>query len=518
MSTQTTAVERSNRVVFASYDTNQTSAYLVAVSKAVSESISLAKRRDDTTEKLPIITVSAADGSWRVVFDALADLSDDERSAAGDAVAKAYDDPWNREAVCLLVQPGDSLDNKPLAHLASHANELHKALTAYSDEVRAGACPVATLAAHLQRTGEKGAELAADVVALYTDNPALVLFDNQAPGLAAFPYYFALAIWHDVITPAIEREAKNARNPAAVTLGTYGTLEAVMFTKNVRIVANDRQPELFVNDQLAATAHLKDMALVDVLTKATPALRSYAAARLLVWAVNTVKTRHFLGEQYPNILTIEGGLSALAELVGIGGSNNNITALRQILTAGQAWNVSWEDGREVHGLWNYHVTTASRAASASVTITVAAALTPHGAARGILTPIVSIDDLGGITAPRYMGPLAAFKQGIVKAIVDQRLDLPKHGGALITARDFDALALRCGVPKTVTPKALQAWQTDRDEGPAFLEVTRGRFHIANNEEYGAVRAFIDDTASIARSGSIRGKKSAQKRAAKPTKK
>lgn len=395
------------------------------------------------------------------------------------------------------------------------AYETRKATAAYIADVRAGGCPLVTLAEHLQQTGTTtGSETAAALRdnSDLSANTWLVWFNDSVPGLAPYVHYFVRALWVDVVRPQMERAEKNARNVGAVTLGTYGTLEALLFNKNTRVVTNNRQAELFTDEHLTATAHLSDVALVDVLTKATPALRSYAAAQFLVWIIDEVKRRHFLGYQYPNIVTIEGGLGAVADAAELGASKSRESLLRQILTAGKDWNVAWPNGSEVHGLWTFNTTPPAPGKSATVTITVAAALTPHGGGGGILTPIVSVNDLHGITSKNYLGPLAAFKQGVVKAIVDRRLELPKHGGALITDRELAAIAKRCGVPDVVVPRAMQAWQIDRDEGAQFLEVSKGRIHIANNDEYGAVRAFIDETAAIATTRSARGKRGAAKRA------
>lgn len=447
-----------------------------------------------------------------VTFDPLADLADDERLKIGAAIAEAFTTRPKFTAEIIAQQVyADGVATLPELHSAT----LTAALTAYRDEVSAGACPTAALAAQLRSLGEQGTAYAdileADEGAI--GDPLLVWFNPRRPGLAGFLMFLTRAIWHDVIRPAMERAEKNARNVGAVTLGTYGTLEALMFTKNTRVVTNDRQAELFVDEKVTATAHLSDIALVDVLTKATPALRSLAAVQFLVWIIDEVKRRHFLGFQYPNIVTIEGGLGAVADAAAFGASKSRESLLRQILTAGKDWNVAWPNGSEVHGLWTFNTTPPAPGRPSTVTITVAAPLTPHGGGGGILTPIVTVNDLEGITNRKYFGPLAAFKQGVVKAIVDRRLELPKHGGALITDRDLATLAARCGISSSkVVSSAMQAWQIDRDEGAQFLEVHKGRYHIANNDEYGAVRAFIDESASIATTASKRGKRGAAKRA------
>lgn len=503
---------------------SQDTALIAAVESVVFASLqAMAKRmyalaggyEAEDTPPLPIVVVKG-DG-WDLRLDVLDCFTREKREEIAALIAAAIraavvELPWFSMACCVNLDHarGFMSKNSPVGAITEYNSRLQKEVLEYLDAAEQASNSVSVLADRLASLGGHGAAMFATDEDKAVDALSL-WFDPGAPGLCHYPTMLGEALWFDVIAPKLEREARNSRNPAALTLGNFDTVNRLMWHKNHAVTADNRQPELFVDDQLIATARVPDFALIDVLTAGTVEFRSYAGARMFVWVVEEVKRRHFMGVQYPNVLTIEGGLGALAESIGIGGSKSREALLRRILIAGQSWRVEWPDGREQGGLWTFSISPASRAARACVTITVSAPLTPYYDQRSILTPIVPIDDLDGITSKNYLGPLAAFKQSIMRELVEQRLEIAAHGGALIAERRLLSLAALVGLPPAAAIRAFNAWQVDRDEGERFLEVHRGRVHIAAGGEYQRIRDFVDATASIAKKASSRGKRSAAKK-------
>jgi hypothetical protein len=126
--------------------------------------------------------------------------------------------------------------------------------------------------------------------------------------------------------------------------------------------------------------------------------------------------------------------------------------------------------------------------------------------RSVLTPITKIPPLIGRSNEH--GKQAAFQWAIVGEIVNQRGRVYEDGGALINEKALEKLGDQCGLPQNLIQKAWDRWLSDGDDGLKVFDTVdkkRNLFHIADNEDYGDARKFINETAARAFEGQTRAK-------------
>ena len=383
----------------------------------------------------------------------------------------------------------------------------------------------AKAADYIETIGEYGAEIADKIRESGRkkwkdrgDNPGEpweIWYDSKKEPTNSIMVLLAMAVWRDQLAEDWRSYKDNA---AAITLPVYETVESMAWRPKRRVERNPDQLSLLSkeNEILAHTflPALPDERLLAIIEAGTKELRSIAAIRLFIYLVQRVHHQTFMGNIDPRVVSIEGGIQGLADAIGET-SKKSPTKLKKILEAGHYWRMEWKGGA-AGGLWTYVYDDSSGShKNARLEITLGTPLAPkytHGLKPGnrILTPIVDIAPLIGRNKDH--APQAIFQQAVVKAIVERRKELPRHGGALLQIAELCRIADSLGLPRPTMEKALERWKHDGDDGLAFLEeVERNRYHLADNEQYGKARQFINETAKRSEKGSKRGKASARKR-------
>ncbi len=269
-----------------------------------------------------------------------------------------------------------------------------------------------------------------------------------------------------------------------------------------RAMAEILSPE---GQQLAKTPVL-NAGLIDRANRGAVALRSYLGQRVLRRVPMEVWRRHVAGQRNPRVLSWRG-VDAFLEWMEVS-SKFHAEAL-DILRAGQDFRRTWADNgrpmREIGGLWSYDLNQDGRTAPgrhAHLELNVNRPLAPFFAKeeleRGderVLVPVVAMPPTVG--SPNLWAAAAAFQFVLVKTLVEHRLDVVSHGGALLPAQALARLASDVGMKPDRLPRVLERWLRDGNDGDAVLEsVERDRYHLANNPTYGQARRYIEDTGRL----------------------
>ena len=309
----------------------------------------------------------------------------------------------------------------------------------------------------------------------------------------------------------------------AVTPGVYDNMERVSLRpdRDVETDRERRQLRMFeAGDLVASTSTLpldSYERLESIISEGTDALRSMTAIRFMTQLIRRCHSRYVAGEQNPTIFQWEGWTD-LAEWIGAT-SNKARERLPKILEAGARWEVQWEDGAAI-GLWAPSVTRGEPGAKGghvpdNIEVRIGKPLAPlwtfEGKSRSVLMPVVKLPDLD-TNAKRWMPGQAAFALAVVRELVERRDEIHQHGGAQLTPTTVERIASRVGCPKTTAKRLIQRWTDPQRDEPLFLDaVEAGRYHLADNEQYGKARQFLDETAKRSHRGSKMGKASARKR-------
>ena len=315
--------------------------------------------------------------------------------------------------------------------------------------------------------------------------------------------FLARVLWHGEVLAAVE-EAR-PRQPATLSLLVLEDI-AHVYRRDATVqvhpegkgkgIAEIVGPD---GEVLAHTPLLKLTVLEDA-RRGVRALRSYLGIQVLRTVPGEVWRRHVAGEQYPNKLTFHGTAGFL-DYLGVS-SAHHASALA-ILGAGQHFERTWGDndrpGRKIGGLWTYDLDDSPGPGKpARLDLTVGSALSPFFVRKELtrsddraLVPIVPMPPKVG--AARLWAAQAALQEAIVIALVERRLEVAEHGGALLTRDDLEGLARDSGLDVEHLERVLGAWLEGDERGPALERVEPDRYHLGKRGEYGRARAYIDAT-------------------------
>lgn len=206
-----------------------------------------------------------------------------------------------------------------------------------------------------------------------------------------------------------------------------------------------------------------------------------------------------------------GSLTELADECELT-SRHQRKQLIDILRAGQHWRISWGTG-EAGGLWTYHFNeTRGGARDGYVSVQLSDVLR-YGHVFELdkksrrMTPIVEIAPLVGNT--RFYGNLAAFQQVIVREMSERRDEIAKYGGVELKDIELLRIARPLGVPKKTVFEARDEWL--KCDPPFLVEVSKNRYHVADNHRYGEARAFLDEGATRYKKAARGGRKSRKRK-------
>ena len=359
----------------------------------------------------------------------------------------------------------------------------------------------------------------AELLTLWTDP------DEPIPSWELQPV--ALVCKHLWETGLQEKWKRSRDSFPAVTQGVYDNIERVSLRPD-RVAESDqerRQMRLFEAGELVASTSTLPLdsyeRLEAVISEGTDELRTMTAIRFMTQLIRECHNRWVSGEQSPTIF-VWNGWTELADWTGAT-SKRELDRLPRILEAGARWEVQWENSAAI-GLWT--ATTARGEPGPKgghvpdiIQVRVGEPLAPlwtfKGKHRSVLMPVVELPELDTETK-RWMPAQAAFALAVVRELVERRDEIHQHGGAELTPATVERVAARVGCPKSTAHRLMERW-TDGSEA-AFLDaVEPGRYHLANNDQYGKARRFLDDTARRSHRARRMGKASAKKRKGKPKK-
>jgi hypothetical protein len=328
-----------------------------------------------------------------------------------------------------------------------------------------------------------------------------------------FSRLLARVVWHGDVRGAVATaRAKVPRQPATLPLLFVNDYSAVYLSRRNAVRVHDQgrgramaeivSPE---GEQLAHTPVL-NAGLVDRAQRGALALRSYLGQRVLRRVPMEVWERHVAGCRNPRVLSWRG-TDGFVEWMGV--SSKFHTEALDILRAGQDFRRTWADNgrplREIGGLWSYDLSEDGRTAPgrhAHLELNVNRPLAPFFAkeelARGderALVPVVAMPPTVG--SPNLWAAAAAFQFLFVKTLVEHRLDVIAHGGALLPPTVLARLASDAGMKPSHLPRLLDRWLRDGDDGDAVLErVDKDRYHLADNSTYRQARRYIEETGRL----------------------
>jgi hypothetical protein len=229
-------------------------------------------------------------------------------------------------------------------------------------------------------------------------------------------------------------------------------------------------------------------------------LRTGAGRRMIRYFIERVFEQWRRGEPDFRAINIHGGFTALSKICG-GKSAKGVKAIKEAVDEGAQWEIKIA-GREGRVLWGWREYKHGR--TKRLEIIVATELTPlavheaHGADR-ILIPVIPEPELVGRNNEH--GAQLALVDVMTGEMVQRQLDILKYGGVRITEAEWEDMANLVGLPIPTMKQARDAWT-----GGVLERVSDDIWHLADNETYGAYRAYLNDGAKIRNNRSLAGKK------------
>lgn len=410
-------------------------------------------------------------------------------------------------------------------------------------------------AALLKRIGPKGKALATkmrrtprpdteDAQALWSTDPWEARKREEAQGWAPWlppeeggtpPRHARLvqALWEDIVRPQLERAA---RKPLSLIRPVFASQ---VFTPNIR--PNIREtpdgqrflPGLVEGGLDCRIIPQTDARLLNRIMAGLDKLGTLTGHRVIRWEIETGHRQFLDGLTRPGVdfrkIEVEGGYSAIAELIGAT-SGNDVKAIREIIAAQDAtiFDFPWahmgagHDGR----LLIREEIGAARGRKSRVNLILGTMLVP-GYASGIKTPYVSAASrkLVPVTGlppligrPNEYGPQVSLSMLLVLYLRDHAAELHEQGMVRLRPVDLQGMARQVGL--TDDPSFLadlwRSWQGEAKGSdpstPAFVKVDGEYFTLSDH--HAAARQAIVDAGAQEAAGRIRGLGSQEFRAKK----
>lgn len=341
------------------------------------------------------------------------------------------------------------------------------------------------------------------------------------------------ALWEDIVRPRLERAA---RKPLSLIRPVFASQ---VFTPNIR--PNIREtpdgqrflPGLVEGGLDCRIIPQTDARLLNRIMAGLDKLGTLTGHRVIRWEIETGHRQFLDGLTRPGVdfrkIEVEGGYSAIAELIGAT-SGNDVKAIREIIAAQDAtiFDFPWahmgagHDGR----LLIREEIGAARGRKSRVNLILGTMLVP-GYASGINTPYVSAASrkLVPVTGlppligrPNEYGPQVSLSMLLVLYLRDHAAELHEQGMVRLRPVDLQGMARQVGL--TDDPSFLadlwRSWQGEAKGSdpstPAFVKVDGEYFTLSDH--HAAARQAIVDAGAQEAAGRIRGLGSQEFRAKK----
>ena len=249
-------------------------------------------------------------------------------------------------------------------------------------------------------------------------------------------------------------------------------------------------------------------------------LRTVSAHRLIRWIAQECATRYRDGKSFGESrqLRWRGGIERLAEMIDEPNPSSGKVQhkLKHILEAGRCLRIEWPNGARIGGLWMERLGVASGWKGAWGELDVAPFFVPGFAHRYRLSshqivPIVPLPPGIQKANSKHQGALAACQLELVTLMTERKAQLAQYGGALITEEERARMACLYGLKPQIFEGYFEQWQRDTEYGARMLEESEpDRYHLADNELFGAAHTFLLEGGRRSRAGRLRGKNGKKK--------
>lgn len=352
----------------------------------------------------------------------------------------------------------------------------------------------------------------------------------------AFPALVILgqALWRDIVRPRLERAA---RNPLALVRPVFTSpVITTHIRPNIRETPDGQQvlPGLVEGGLDCRIIPQTDARLLNRIMAGLDKLGTLTGHRILRWEIETGHRQFLDGLTRPGVdfrkIEVEGGYSAIAELIGAT-SGNDIKAIREIIAAQDAtiFDFPWAHMGAGHSgrLLTLEEIGAARGRKSRVNLILGTMLVP-GYASTIKTPSVSAASrkLVPVTGlppligrPNEYGPQVSLSMLLVLYLRDRAAELHEQGMVRLRPTDLQGMARQVGLTDDLgfLASLWRRWQGEDVKGsdpstPAFVKVDGEHFTLSDH--HAAARQAILDAGAQEAAGRIRGRASQEIRAKK----
>lgn len=343
----------------------------------------------------------------------------------------------------------------------------------------------------------------------------LLPLDEEVPETPRWIHMLGRVLWLDVLRP---RLAEDRRKPAALPGSLFEHLARVQrpgghlaeTPSGVALVDRDGGYVADLRGEIrVATVHLE--AISAMVRDGARMLGTLNAHRTVRWMVSTAHQRAMDGEPDARVLIVEGGWSALAEVVGAR-SKKAADDIKAIVAAMASLDFPLPDG-STGDLLTRRDRPAVGQRSARVEITLGTALLPHyvhGLPRGnrALVPMPVLPPLIG--RERDYGAQAVLQLQIMAEFRRRAKELATEGSVYLPWDRWVKMAEEAALPAGVLSAVIERWTRDGDDGPAFLtRVGPDRYTLS--DAHAAIRAFLVDAGKLEMEGAEAGRKSVRRK-------
>lgn len=383
----------------------------------------------------------------------------------------------------------------------------------------------ARLAAYVERLGEK--EIAEKARARGRQDAAdgklwsFWMPTEDRPPLFALSAA-AFALWRSKVLPQLVRERTK---PPALAMAIHEPVVSLL-SRTHRPSERDGQKQiLLADDQVVKVSTVEAGALAAIFVdRGIRLFGSVTAHRLFRWEIFTAHDQALAGHPDPRVLVVDGGYSALAELLKMTASKS-IEEVRDIIEAQHACEIPLPPRGDYSRLLIRRVLSAVGGRRGKLELVLGTALLPNyvkelqqafgpSRLRARATRLVPVLDLPPFVGRNNEhGQQATLSMLVVAHLRDHARDLIEEGGVRLDAETMATLALRAAVPHGTMPQLLDRWGQDGPDGPAFLKRTEGeRFTLGDT--HAAARTFLEEGAKRELAGITAGQKSVAKKVGK----
>jgi hypothetical protein len=230
---------------------------------------------------------------------------------------------------------------------------------------------------------------------------------------------------------------------------------------------------------------------------------------LLDWMIPEAHHRAANNEPDARTLVIEGGWSALANIIGVT-SKKSIDDLHAIVAAMAHTTIALPD-QSIGNLLAYRDVPARGRRASTVEIVLGTALMPNyvhelqGEDR-ILIPWPPAVPLVG--RPNEYGAQRALRLRLLIELRKRAREMVATGGIHLTDEEWALLAQEATLPLPVLQPVMDRWTQDGEDGPAFLKrIDRNCYTLGDAHLH--VRSFLEDAGRMAEAGAQAGRKSVE---------